>query len=273
VVRFRPDAAGLVVVGLNGRGYYQAQMPPPAQRLIPAGSAWRYNDGGTNLGSTWRLAGFDDGNWPSGAAMLGFGDLNGQAPTTTVSNRQQITCYFRRTFSATNTAFITNLTVRLVRDDGAAIYLNGAEVWRDNLPASVLTWLTRATNPVGGAEENQWFTKGLDPALLVEGVNTLAAEVHQVTNSSSDLAFDFELTAVAAAAPAQIPSLTIRRDSSNLALSWPEAANAFRLQSTPSLASPPNWSPWSGLLVTNAGRISAPVISSNTQRFFRLIWP
>ncbi len=69
----------------------------------------------------------------------------------------------------------------------------GAEIWRDNLPSGTITWQTVATNSVGGADENQWFTRNLNPALLLAGLNALAVEIHQVTNTSSDVGFDLEL--------------------------------------------------------------------------------
>jgi hypothetical protein len=44
------------------------------QVLIPAGSAWKYNDSGSNLATGWRAAGYNNTAWPTGAAQLGYGD-------------------------------------------------------------------------------------------------------------------------------------------------------------------------------------------------------
>ena len=44
------------------------------QILIGAGTAWRYNDGGTNLGTAWRAPTYNDAVWTSGTAQLGYGD-------------------------------------------------------------------------------------------------------------------------------------------------------------------------------------------------------
>ena len=44
------------------------------QVLIAAGSAWRYNDSGANLGTAWRAAAYNDAGWATGAAQLGYGD-------------------------------------------------------------------------------------------------------------------------------------------------------------------------------------------------------
>jgi hypothetical protein len=43
---------------------------------------------------------------------------------------------------------------------------------------------------VGGNDETTFFSKAVDVADLVEGTNTFAVEVHQVSDSSSDISFD-----------------------------------------------------------------------------------
>ena len=45
-----------------------------AQTLVPAGSAWRYLDNGSDPGDAWRSPGFDDSAWAWGPAQLGYGD-------------------------------------------------------------------------------------------------------------------------------------------------------------------------------------------------------
>ena len=53
-----------------------------------------------------------------------------------------------------------------------------------------------ATITVGGVDETTYFEFNVNPALLVSGVNTIAAEVHQVNSTSSDLDFDIEVADV-----------------------------------------------------------------------------
>ena len=38
------------------------------QTLISAGSQWKYNDSGSNLGTAWRSLAYNDSSWASGAA-------------------------------------------------------------------------------------------------------------------------------------------------------------------------------------------------------------
>ncbi len=167
--------------------------------LVPAGSSWRYLDNGSNQGTAWKEVAFADGGWSQGNAELGYGD----APVTTVNcgpsapactSGNYITTYFRQHFTVANPASIQGLTLRLQRDDGAAVYLNGTEIRRDNLAAGA-AYDAIATATVSGTDESTFFSSTVDPALLVAGDNVLAVEVHQVGATSSDVSFDLELTA------------------------------------------------------------------------------
>ena len=93
---------------------------------------------------------------------------------------------------ADSSAF-TGLDLRLLRDDGAVIYLNGTEVFRSNMPDGPILSSTLASSGVAGDLENTFYHTMIDPDLLVDGVNVLAVEIHQVTPESSDISFDLEL--------------------------------------------------------------------------------
>ena len=75
------------------------------------------------------------------------------------------------------------------------IYLNGVEVVRSNMPAGTVTYTTRATTAIGGADESAWLQAPIDPSLLVAGTNVIAVELHQQSPTSTDISFDLELTA------------------------------------------------------------------------------
>ena len=166
--------------------------------LIIAGSTWKYLDTGAAPGATWMHNSFSDSAWLSGPAMLGYGDLNGQAPATFVnSTASRITTYFRRSFTVADPRQYGDLTLRLLRDDGAVVWLNGVEVHRSNMIAfpSVISASTQALATVTGADESVFFTTTLDARELRTGTNVIAVEVHQFGTTSSDLGFDLSLTA------------------------------------------------------------------------------
>jgi len=173
---------------------------PPAVRaadttLVPTGAVWKYLDNGSDQGTAWRAASFNDSTWTSGPAQLGYGD--GDEATTLSfgadANNKFITSYFRRTFSVTNASLFNSLTLRLLRDDGAVVYLNGVEVWRTNMPTGTVGFLTPASVAIAGADETTFVQTTLSPGLLVNGTNVLAIELHQSGGTSSDISFDLQL--------------------------------------------------------------------------------
>lgn len=169
-------------------------------RLSPLGATWKYLDNGSNPETAWRTAAFNDSSWPSGRAQLGYGDGDEVTVVRFGPNAatKYVTTYFRRTFTASNVASISELTLRVMRDDGAVVYLNGAEVFRSNMPEGEITFSTRASAVVGGADESAFSDKQVDPSLLVEGSNLLAVEIHQSNVDSSDISFELELIGLVA---------------------------------------------------------------------------
>jgi hypothetical protein len=93
--------------------------------LVAAGAVWKYLDDGSDQGTAWQSPDFDDSAWASGPAELGYSN----SPVTVVSfgpdptNKFLTTC-FRRAFIVEDPTLLTNLTMGLVRDDGAVVYLN-----------------------------------------------------------------------------------------------------------------------------------------------------
>jgi hypothetical protein len=152
---------------------------------------WRYLDTGTNLGPAWVAPDFDDSAWASGPAELGYGDRADGRPEVTVvgygpnPNNKFITTYFRRAFYVHDASLVRSLNARLVRDDGSVVYLNGAEVWRDNMPTGTVTFATLAASTVSSTAESNWFTRVLSPGALVDGWNFLAVEIHQYRTNSA----------------------------------------------------------------------------------------
>ena len=84
------------------------------------------------------------------------------------------------------------LEFELVRDDGAAIYVNGTEVVRDNLPDGA-AFDTLASATVSDESETRFRPFRVDPTLLQDGENIIAVEVHQVSDTSSDLSFNLRI--------------------------------------------------------------------------------
>jgi hypothetical protein len=158
--------------------------------LLDRGSPWRYLDSGVDPGGSWTGAGFDDSGWDEGFAPLGYGDFH----IATSIDSGHTTSWFRATFDATGTEGFDRLALRLLRDAGAAVYINGVEAARANLPEGSLSSSTHALRNVGGQEEILYFHFEADAAQLVAGANQAAVEVHRASGAGgSDLGFDLEI--------------------------------------------------------------------------------
>ncbi len=159
-------------------------------------SEWKYLDDGSNQGTAWRSAAFNDNSWSSGDAELGYGDggENTIVSFGSNSNFKHVTTYFRKTFNVAAGDYL-GATLQLRRDDGAVVYLNGVEIARDNIPGAPGSFVGFETfaNPFASDDGETWHEFSFDPSLLVAGDNTLAVEVHQVSRTSSDISFDAEV--------------------------------------------------------------------------------
>ena len=156
--------------------------------FIPSNSVWRYNDAGTDLGTTWRATNYIDTGWSQGPARLGFG---GDGEVTTLAGQPVITYYFRRAFVVPADYTVTNAVVSVARDDGVVLYLNGTEIARDNMGTGTILYSTRAGANTGSEVAFTNFT--VSTALFRPGTNVLAAEVHQVNGTSGDIGFNLQL--------------------------------------------------------------------------------
>jgi hypothetical protein len=197
---------GLATLGLS------LQWTPAQITLIATGSVWKYLDDGSDQGTTWQGVAFDDSGWTNGVAPLGYG---GVGEVTTINGGPEtnrfITSYFRQFVNVATPSAYTNLVVRLDRDDGGIVYLNGVEIFRSNMPDGPIDFTTWASSIVSGAQEYEFYATNLSPALLVAGPNLIAVEIHQVNNTSSDAVFDLALLANVSPTPPQV-TITLPSD-------------------------------------------------------------
>ena len=190
----------------------QVEHEPGFAVLVPNGAAWRYRDDGIDFMQAWVHPLFPDLDWPLGAAELGYGDGTDDPPRPEGTlihggpgTNRIVTTYFRHAFHVENPEGFTNLRLRVLRDDGVVVYLNGLEVFRDNLPPPpdpVLFNMLATTNAVD--DGTLFTTVDIDPLLLQPGTNLIAAEVHQNSRTSTDVSFDLMLLAAPSGPPPDI---------------------------------------------------------------------
>ena len=173
---------------------------------INYGHSWKYLDNGSNQGTAWREAGFNDGSWASGPGLYGYETADVPSPgiSTPFENPNApgnsiITYYFRTTFQFNGTVAGTSLSIDTILDDGAGFWLNGQ--WLGGIGVNEGAGYTTTANRTVGdaAEEEGIITSGSPP--LVQGTNTLAVEVHQTSTSSSDVVFGARVNISTPSAP------------------------------------------------------------------------
>lgn len=190
--------------------------------IVSSRSDWRYLDDGSEPAANWNTAAFSDSGWSNGVAQFGFGEGDETTPIrrfSELTGTNIMAFYFRKTFNVANPAAISSLSLRLLRDDGAIVYLNGTEVFRNNMPSGPVNSTTPAASV---AEDSELRAIRVSPQLLNAGANLIAVEVHQVNLTSSDVSFDLELLPNLSARP---PIVAITAPANNTALFGPTNLN------------------------------------------------
>lgn len=195
----RTGPATYAVRAVDAAGNRSASTPPTVLSpfglvLSPLKAAWRWTYPATDPPANWAAPTFDDAAWASGNGELGYGDGDEATVISTTPAPRPVTAYFRRVVDVADPTLFSEFVVDVVRDDGAAVYVNGTEVCRTNLPAGPLTAATGATALVSTrADETTPVRCTVPPGVVVPGPNLLAAEVHNSDRWSSDLSFDLRL--------------------------------------------------------------------------------
>jgi hypothetical protein len=253
--------------------------------VIHSNDVWRYNDSGTDLGTAWRVPGYDDtgAGWENGGSLFDA-KPGGRAPATLpypvatglagCDRANNIpTYYFRKAVTVPVVGANMTLTIATVVDDGAAFYINGNLFYSLGVtPNSAYgAWATRT---VGDAAFEGSTTIAVTTN-IVAGTNLLAAEAKNVNAYSADVTFGAIVTlnvpsqvftplGPTNAPPPVSPTLVISREGDDVVLSWTEQ-EVFTLENTASVSPPaPAWQPVTNQ--TNPYRVSI----TNASTFYRL---
>ncbi len=181
--------------------YEMAPAPTPftgTQVIIGLTSAnWRVNDSGTDLGSDWLAADYDDtqAGWKSGTGLFGFNAPAGvyPAPVSTTLAGGKSTYYLRTHFSWDYDTGGAGFLISNYLSAGAVFHLNGSEVKRVRMPEGTVSYGTAATG--GPAQPGAVELIDLPSGALVMGDNVLEVEVHSTGAGASSLVFGLSVTA------------------------------------------------------------------------------
>jgi 3',5'-cyclic AMP phosphodiesterase CpdA len=235
---------------------FAANAETPGSAIGTADTTWRYLDdntdpAGTGERTSWTLPDFDDSAWKS--AKGGFGAKNGALASVSgympktllnqyISGTKDIpTFFFRTELYVADASAVSALTGSIVYDDAVIVYVNGAKIAAFDEPSGGF-----ATNlSYGGSNADVPKTGAIDitdTSMLTDGVNTVAVELHNGRESSSDIYMDFvsltaSLAAPAATATVKNIALTIGARESERNITWyGDSTNAGKVQLAPKSA-------------------------------------
>ena len=213
-----PGSSNLVVfqrdVVINEIMYHAPPLPAvPAlygsTPLISITNIWKYSALGIDLGTAWSAPGYDDSVWPAAPALFYYttsalpAPKNTELPLDSSTGVPIITYYFRAPFVFSGQTNSGQLTLHPIVDDGAVYYLNGLEVYRQNMPSGTIRYTNLTSVGVATPAYSGPFTVSVTN--LLPGTNLLAVEVHQFTTNpiAADMAFGVEVSFQGQYSPAQ----------------------------------------------------------------------
>ncbi|MEU3330847.1 fibrinogen-like YCDxxxxGGGW domain-containing protein [Glutamicibacter creatinolyticus] len=168
--------------------------PPETEPVmaIEVGETWKYRFLGSAPADNWVAVDADDTEWSQGKAPLGWGSSTIQTELTAAGTKP-LTSYYRKSFTVKDPAAVQEMRITTRADDGIAVYVNGVEVARKNLPTSALSYRTYATAaPRTGTAQNAPVEVTIPASALQAGTNVVAAEVHSNWSATPDSSFELE---------------------------------------------------------------------------------
>lgn len=191
------DNKGLTTTSAAVKVVVVAPVIPINDTLIAFGSGWKYLDKGTDEGIAWKESSFEDASWKSGNGVFGYGQGDEKTVLSFGPDNQNkyITTYFRKTVNIRDTSAFSGYLLKMRRDDGAVVYINGVEVYRTNMPTGPITYSTVSAT-LCSDDGKRIYSKSLALSALRQGINVIAVEVHQRRGTSGDVTFDMELKGV-----------------------------------------------------------------------------
>jgi len=163
-------------------------------KIIQQGDTWQYYDNGS-LNDFWAKQTIDSKNWKEGITPFGYKDKKVITEIGFGGNKENkhITKYFKKTFILQNPLDYIAYEIKVQRDDGVVVYLNGKEIYRNNMGNGAITSQTAAQYTVQGAAESVYLSKVIDSKEFMTGSNTFSVSIHQSGVTSPDCFFNLEL--------------------------------------------------------------------------------
>ncbi len=180
-----------------------------AQINFAQGSSFKYLKGNAATSTPAELlaASYNEANWSTGPAPFRYGKGSGGTVLTDMQNGYS-TFYLRTTFNVQNAELLKKITFSINYDDAFVITINGKTALSVNTPAVLSHTALALVNHDPGSNQN--FLVDASNLELINGTNTIAVMVLNLTLNSSDIHFDVSMSA----APEVPPTPTYAYNSS-----------------------------------------------------------
>ncbi len=235
--------------------------------IVAKSSEWKYFDTGVKLDKVdWTATDYDDSEWKVGQAELGYGDGDeatavdrGPDPST----KYHTTIYFRKEFQLLN-ASDKSLFIKLLRDDGAVVYLNGEELLRSNMRSGTARYSSYTAKRNPAKESSIYFPYLIETPNFVNGRNVFAVEVHRGSRYDKDLSFNFEASIMdSSGTPISVDKTSTIIVRAKSGKTWSAASTASivispsaALKVTELMYNPPDGKPFEFIELKNTGNSS-----------------
>lgn len=156
--------------------------------VIEFDHTWTYDDTGVDRGEDWHNLDYDDADWKSGQAQLGYGD-DDEVTAIIDAEPNYTSAYFRTVFDLPEDGDFVAAELTALYDDGIAVWVNGTQVFGVNVDdgTGYPAWASAQS------EDNEVSGSDIDASLFVPGQNVVTAIVKQASEGSSDLSFELQM--------------------------------------------------------------------------------
>ncbi len=167
--------------------------------LITKTTEWTYFYDSVMPAKNWMNVDYDDSKWSVGKGNFGY--ANDRDYSTTLDygedeDNKYITAYFRTTVNCASDKEFKELSVNIMYDDAAVVYVNGKVVKVFNLPKDTTYSYDMLAITSEGWTNDEQASFTIDGSLFKKGKNVIAVEIHQNEAKSSDLTMKLTASSV-----------------------------------------------------------------------------
>ena len=158
-----------------------------ARTLINQGDSFRYLIPDDDTDENWMNPNFDDNQWGVGNSGFGYDD----GDDNTYIDAGTLAVYLRKSFNVDDVEEINSLILDVDYDDGFVAYINGVEIARANINGTPPTYnsttqIDHEAQMYAGGNPDRFLIDDYED-FLVNGNNIFSIQVHNISNTSSDM--------------------------------------------------------------------------------------